>query len=163
MEDQVRLLLSSPADRLEIDGTTCTGVRVVDGTVVRARAVVSNVEPVRTLRGLGAAAALSEAANERLDQIKHNGSICKVLLAVDGQPRFSAAGSEEENLAFVRSSFQDRAVARLHRTCLRRREVRTSVGGARDLRTMPDSHRSHPRARRETHPGAYGVPLAVPL
>ncbi len=98
--------LSAPVERILVQEGRCTGVRLRDGSILKADRVVSNVEPVRTLRTLVGVDGLSSESVEALDGISHHGSICKVLLAVDGLPRFRAASSEEENFAFLRSSFR---------------------------------------------------------
>jgi len=75
-----------------------TGVVVVGGEEIPARAVVSGLDPKRTLLGLLDEVALGPSLAWRAGNIRTPGVTAKVNLAVRRLPRFSAAGDDERLL-----------------------------------------------------------------
>jgi phytoene dehydrogenase-like protein len=82
------------------------GVALADGTEFRARRILSNVNPKLTLTRLLGPEDLGETAFLRAQAISMKGSSAKVHLALDGAPRFTAAGSESENALFLGTNFR---------------------------------------------------------
>ena len=66
------------------------GVRLEDGTVVRARAVLSNADPKRTFLGLLPDGALDAATRAQIEAIDTRGSVVKVNLALSELPDYLA-------------------------------------------------------------------------
>lgn len=105
------------------DGERATGVALASGEEVRARAVLSAVDPRRTLLQLLDPAVLGPTLRWRAEHIRATGSVAKVNLALRGLPRFPAAGGEGERLLRGRIVLAPglRAVERAARACLQGR------------------------------------------
>ena len=69
------------------------GVRLEDGTAIRARAVVSNADPKRLLGLLGANA--SDGFRARVDAWDVRSPVVKLNAALSRLPRFTAAGDDD--------------------------------------------------------------------
>jgi phytoene dehydrogenase-like protein len=67
------------------------GVRLEDGSVVGARAVLSNADPKRTFLGLLPPGAIGEDVREAVSRIDTRGSVVKVNLALRELPDYLAA------------------------------------------------------------------------
>ena len=76
-----RVRLEAPVERVYVDGGRAAGVVLEGGEEVAARAVVSNADPVRTSRLVGAA---SPAGWRQV------GPVVKVMVLLDGLPDFPA-------------------------------------------------------------------------
>jgi phytoene dehydrogenase-like protein len=73
------------------------GVELEDGTLIRARSVISNADPKRLLGMLNAGGAngdVPEAFRDRLDDWKVRSPVVKVNVALTELPRWTAAGGE---------------------------------------------------------------------
>ena len=75
------------------------GVRLADGTRIRARSVVSNADPRTTLSLLGSAAPDSFAA--RVAGWRMEGPVLKINCALSALPRFKAASNGDSHRAMV--------------------------------------------------------------
>jgi phytoene dehydrogenase-like protein len=64
------------------------GVRLADGEIVRARAVLSNADPKRTFLTLLADGAMPEGARTAIEAIDTRGSVLKVNLALSEPPHY---------------------------------------------------------------------------
>ena len=71
-----------------------TGVVLADGEELAARAIVSGIDPKRTLRGLVDPVALGPSLGWRAGNIRARGVTAKVNLALRKLPRFPAADEE---------------------------------------------------------------------
>lgn len=105
-DDGVTVLTDAAVGKIVIADGTAVGVELGDGRIFEAPVVVSGVEPIRTLRDLVGRDALGPEMHARVSSLKHNGSISKLILALNGTPRFRAAQSDQQNLDFLRSSFR---------------------------------------------------------
>jgi phytoene dehydrogenase-like protein len=74
-----RVRLEAPVERVLVEDGRATGVVLADGAEVRARAVVSNADPVTTAR-------LADARPVR--EWRQAGPVVKVMLLLDGLPEF---------------------------------------------------------------------------
>jgi phytoene dehydrogenase-like protein len=81
--------LSSPVERLAIDGGRASGVVLESGEEIRARAVVSGVDPHRTFLRLVGEAHLEPEFAAQVKRFKMRGSSGKVNLALDALPEFA--------------------------------------------------------------------------
>ncbi len=70
------------------------GVRLADGEVLRARAVLSNADPKRTFLTLLSEGALAPEVRRAIERIDTRGSVVKVSVALDELPRYTAFPSE---------------------------------------------------------------------
>ena len=70
-----------------------TGVTLASGDAVEARAVVSSLDPKRTLLGLVDPLYLDPEVVRRLQNIRAHGTLAKMNLAVSALPRFTALAS----------------------------------------------------------------------
>ena len=79
------------------DGRT-TGVVLAGGDELEARAVVSGIDPKRTLTGLADPVAVGPGLRWRAGNIRTPGTVSKVNLVLSGLPRFPAADGDDERL-----------------------------------------------------------------
>ena len=77
-------------ERIESQGGRVTGARLVDGEVVRARAVLSNADPQRTFLGLVGADDLPAEFVAAIRAYRCEGSSMKINLGVSELPRAAA-------------------------------------------------------------------------
>jgi phytoene dehydrogenase-like protein len=77
-------------ERLIIEGGRATGVVLEDGEEIRAKVVVSGLDPHRTFRGLVGEENLAPEFLSQIKRYKLRGSSAKVNLAVDRLPEFSS-------------------------------------------------------------------------
>jgi len=74
----------SEAARILVDNYACKGVTLASGEELSARAVLSGVDPKRTLLGLVGAASLPPEFVWKVQSIKMRGSVAKIHLLTDG-------------------------------------------------------------------------------
>lgn len=91
---------------IRISGGTATGVVLESGEEIEAPLVLSNVDPKTTLLKLLPAGSLDAEVERRLRNLKMNGNAFKVVLALDGLPRFAAAKSEEDAVRYAACQFR---------------------------------------------------------
>ena len=72
-----------------------TGVALVGGEELTARAVVAGIDPKRALTRLADPVAIGPSLLWRAGNIRTPGTVAKVNLVLNGTPRFTAAGSDE--------------------------------------------------------------------
>ncbi len=120
------LSTSRAVTSIVVEGEGVAGVALADGTVVRAKVVVSNADPF-TMRDLVGRTRLPAAYNARLDGYEKKGTTFKVNLALSGLPRFTCLpedrgqfGStmhllpdEKDVMRSLRDGFADVAAGRL--------------------------------------------------
>ena len=81
---------------IKVDGGRATGIALEGGEEADATLVLSNLNPKTTLLDLVPDGAVDPAVSERLRKLKMNGNAFKMLLALDGLPRFKAARTDDE-------------------------------------------------------------------
>ena len=116
----------------------------------RARAVVSNLDPKRTLLGLVDPMHLEPEFVRRVQNIRAHGTLAKVNYAVSALPRFAglAALGASEQAAALSGRIRLAPQHRRHRARVRRREVRHLRGRAVDRADDPVDRGSGARAAR---------------
>ncbi len=85
----------SPVDRVLTSGGRATGVVLENGDEIRARVVVSGLDPRRTFFGLVGEEALPDDFVTAIGRYKYRGSSGKVNLAVDRLPEFACRPGSE--------------------------------------------------------------------
>jgi phytoene dehydrogenase-like protein len=75
-----------------------TGVTLADGETLNARVVVSGADPRRTLFGLVGAPNLEPRFMRQVRNIRFRGSTAKVVLGLNGLPRFAGSPNDAECL-----------------------------------------------------------------
>ena len=88
----VTIRTSSPVARIEIRADAVSGVVLDSGEEIRARAVVSTLDPVRTLLGLVDPVWLDPEALRAVGNIKLRGSRTTILFGVEGDPGIPGDG-----------------------------------------------------------------------
>ena len=81
---------NSEVNQIVLDGKTAKGVQLVSGEIIRANAVVSNLDAKRTFLKLIDEKKLPSELSEKARNFKIRGSSGKVNIALDGMPIFSA-------------------------------------------------------------------------
>jgi phytoene dehydrogenase-like protein len=89
-EAGARIHLGRAADRLLVEDGAAIGVRLADGTAVRARLVVSNLDPKRTFGQLVPDAAVPGELRRRVDGLVTEVSCLKLLAVVSELPEWTA-------------------------------------------------------------------------
>jgi phytoene dehydrogenase-like protein len=102
----VEIVTGARVRQILIEDGAVVGVETAEGRRLLADYVISNVDPKATLVDLVGPEHLDEEFFGKVSALRRNGSACKFLMALDGVPRFAAADSDEENEAFLRSSFR---------------------------------------------------------
>ena len=93
------ILTGAPVERVLVDGSgTATGVALENGDEIRARAVVSGVDPRRTFFGLVGEDRLPPEFASRIRRYAYRGSSGKVNLAVDRLPEFRSRPGDGPHL-----------------------------------------------------------------
>ena len=101
----VDIVTGAAVDGIELHNGRATGVRLGDRHV-RARIVVSALNPVHTLLSLVPRDALDPEFRSGLESTPMEGCLGKVYLGLDGLPRFAAARTQEENRLMTRCGFR---------------------------------------------------------
>jgi len=76
--------------RITTSGGRATGVELIDGSIIRARAIVSNADPKRTLLGLVGRERLPAGVADAVGRLRTNVSYLKFHAAMRELPDFSA-------------------------------------------------------------------------
>ncbi|MFQ5401186.1 MAG: phytoene desaturase family protein [Anaerolineae bacterium] len=100
------LRLDTPVARILLEGKQIVGVRLADGTEIRARHVISNADPAVTFGRLIGRAQLSLRLRRKLDRVRYSVSALSLFLAVDMDLR--GAGLDSGNYWFYRHADLDR-------------------------------------------------------
>ena len=79
--------------RVEIREGTATGLTLANGETLAARAIISSLDPKRTLLGLVDPMHLPPEAIQRLQNIRARGTLTKINFAVSALPHFPALAS----------------------------------------------------------------------
>ncbi len=82
--------MGAEVTEIRVQNGIATGVVLSTGEDVQARAVISNVDPKRTLLKLTDPTHLSPDFVQKLQHYRGNGTVAKVNLALSGLPKFSA-------------------------------------------------------------------------
>jgi phytoene dehydrogenase-like protein len=85
----VEIRTGSPVARVNLAGGRAVGVTLVDGEVIDAALVVSNVDPKTTFEKLVGFANVETGVVRRVSQIRMRSNVAKLHLALDGLPRFT--------------------------------------------------------------------------
>ena len=85
----VEIRTSAPVAQIEVRDGRARGVVLEDGTVIRARIVLSNADPKRTFLKMVAASELPNEFLHSIRGIKMEGPCAKVNLVLDAEPRFT--------------------------------------------------------------------------
>lgn len=84
----VTIRTDAPVERVVVDGGRATGIVLVSGEELSARAVVSNADPQRTFLGMVDARQLPDDFRARIERFDMRGSMARVHIALDGLPDF---------------------------------------------------------------------------
>ncbi len=87
-EAGARIDVSSPVERILVDGGAVRGVACQDGTELQASCVVVNADPFRMQQLIGKDL-LPKEYNSRIDNYRKDGTTFKVNLALKGLPKFT--------------------------------------------------------------------------
>jgi phytoene dehydrogenase-like protein len=83
-----KILTGAPVAEILVSGDEAQGVRLADGREFRAKAVMSNADPKRTLGKLVPAKALASEFRERVARIDVRGSMARLHLVIDELPQY---------------------------------------------------------------------------
>jgi len=84
---------------LLFEGDEACGVHLANGDELRARSVISGLDPRRTFHGLVGRERLPNEINAKLDRFRYRGSSGKVNLALDRLPNFTSRPGDGPHLA----------------------------------------------------------------
>ncbi len=84
----VEILTGAPVAEIVVAGDRVEGARLADGRVFRAKAVMSNADPKRTLGRLVPPQALSGGFREKVARIDVRGSMARLHLLIDELPQY---------------------------------------------------------------------------
>ena len=96
----------APVKTIKVERGKATGVILESGEEIDAPLVLSNVNPKTTLLDMVPPGSLDERTAVRLRQLKMNGNTFKIVLALDGVPRFKAAKTEDEVRKYAACQFR---------------------------------------------------------
>ena len=85
---------STPVAQIDVRDGRAPGVVLEDGTEIRARIVLSNADPKRTLLKMVAASQLPNEFLHAIRGIKMEGPCAKVNLVLDAEPRFTGTSPD---------------------------------------------------------------------
>lgn len=100
------ILESAPVEQIDIHDERVTGVTLTDGRHFSAGVVLSAANPKYTLTELVDPVALEPDVLHRVRNIKMDGTAFKLMIALDGEPRFACATSASENEALLKCGFR---------------------------------------------------------
>lgn len=100
------ILTSASVASIATDSDGVTGVVLADGREFATKTVLSAANPKLTLTRLLERDQLGVDLAERVDGIKMDGTAFKLMLAVDGTPRFASARDSAENEALLKCGFR---------------------------------------------------------
>lgn len=80
---------------IEMEADRVTGVRLDDGCVIAASAVVSNADPVTTFRDLVGYRRIEAGTVRRITEIRHGSGTAKLHLALNGLPAFAGLSPQQ--------------------------------------------------------------------
>ncbi len=90
------IALESPVDHVITKGGRATGVALADGREIRAKVVVSALDPRRTFLELVEPRELPADLVETIERYRFQGTSSKVNFALDGVPRYPALGDRTD-------------------------------------------------------------------
>ncbi|KAA3647795.1 MAG: NAD(P)/FAD-dependent oxidoreductase [Chloroflexi bacterium] len=88
-----------PVAEIIIEDGQAVGIRLEDGEVIKAKAIVSNASPRHTFFELASPSHLPVKIMRRVRNIRYRGSTAKVLLALNDLPLFNSAPPSLEHLS----------------------------------------------------------------
>src|SRR5262245_15094516 len=91
----VQIRTGADVARIEVVDETATGVTLASGETISCRAVVSGIDPKRTLLGLVDPIALEPEVIRRLQNLRARGTLAKVNYAVASLPQFTALAARD--------------------------------------------------------------------
>jgi phytoene dehydrogenase-like protein len=93
----VEIRVAAEATEIRVKDGAATGVLLATGEEIRARAVISNADPKRTLLKLTDPVHLSPDFVQKLQHYRGNGTVAKVNLALSALPKFTALKNGDSN------------------------------------------------------------------
>lgn len=100
------ILTSAPVAAILTDETGVTGVALEDGREIQATTVLSAANPKLTMTRLLEPSQLGAELAARVEAIKMDGTAFKLMLAIDGTPRFASARDDDENERLLACGFR---------------------------------------------------------
>ena len=91
----VEIRTDAEVARIDVSDEAATGVTLAGGETIAARAVVSGLDPKRTLLGLVDPIELAPETIRRLQNVRTRGVLAKINYAVSALPRFSSLAMRE--------------------------------------------------------------------
>ena len=85
------IVVDTPVSHVITDNGRATGVALADGTELKAKVVVSSLDPRRTFTQLVDPAELPSELNDSIRRFRFQGTSAKVNFALDGAPALSGA------------------------------------------------------------------------
>jgi phytoene dehydrogenase-like protein len=97
----VKIKTGAKVASIEVEGNRATGVKLADGSIERFDFVVSNVDPISTLKGLLPGVKLSRELKELVDAPISSVSACKVHFLLRRLPSFPTLDMLNHNYAGI--------------------------------------------------------------
>ena len=132
---------------IRVQNGAATGVLLSTGEEIRAKAVISNADPKRTLLKLTDPTHLSPDFVQKLQHYRGNGTVAKVNLALSGLPKFTAL--KDGDACRAEGAHSHRQRDRLSGAGVRRIEVRQLLAAAVSRSRDSVADRSHAGAGRQ--------------
>lgn len=98
-EAGAEIRLNARVSKILVDAGKCTGVALEDGEEIQARRVVSALDPKTTFERLTGPEWLDPDFVEKVGQIRSNGSVTIVRLALDRMPQFKGTPAGGESVS----------------------------------------------------------------
>lgn len=102
----VEILTSARVVAIMTDDTGVSGVALEDGREFRSRIVLGSINPKLAFTQLFDREQLGEELAEQAEAIKMDGTAFKLMLAIEGTPRFAVAENATENEALLKCGFR---------------------------------------------------------
>ncbi len=88
----------TPANRILVEQAAAVGVELTDGEILKARVIVSNLDPKSTFNTLLGAQHLEIGFSHRINRLRTDGMVAKLHLALSELPEFGELGSPRGRL-----------------------------------------------------------------
>lgn len=97
----VEYRVSAPVERVLIETRRAVGVRLEDGTEIRASMVLANTDPKRTFLKLVGRTHLPEGFAEDIENLRYGHASLRMNLGLSQAPRFAALSEAENRIALA--------------------------------------------------------------
>ena len=97
----ISLRLGAAVEKVLVDNGRAFGVELRDGDMLKAKIIVSNVDPRTTFLDLVAAPQLDAMFAQRVSQFRGAGSVAKLQVALSGKPEFTGVGTGKLHYRFL--------------------------------------------------------------